>query len=184
MQKLEWKCFAAPSAVTQCTMMARRKHWIDRQIESHFDGKVETPLAFLCFFWGVLACDKNPLSSSKIVRSKAGPSPRDRLLPLSRFDDVGRYLLSSGRLALAARFPFLRSRFRWLVSLVNLHLLLARPSGLNIPSEAHVSAAVADVPRPIQEQVDAVGIRVGSPIGDLNWQPRWQRPLVPTGKSE
>ena len=35
-------------------------------------------------------------------------------------------------------------------------LLLARPSWLDIPSEAHVSAAVADVPRPIQEQLDAV----------------------------
>ena len=33
----------------------------------------------------------------------------------------------------------------------------ARQSGLDIPSKAHVSAALADVPRPIQEQVDAVG---------------------------
>ena len=110
--------------------------------------------------------------------------PRDRLVPLSRADDVGRYLISSGRLALAARFPFLRSRFRWLVSLVNLYLLLARPSGLDIPSEAHVSAAVADVLRPTQEQVDAVVIRVGSPTGDSNWHPRWQRPLASTSKIE
>ena len=37
---------------------------------------------------------------------QAGPLSRDRLLPLSRADDVGRYLLSRGRLALGAGFPF------------------------------------------------------------------------------
>ena len=87
---------------------------------------------------------------------QAGPLPRDRLLPLSRADDVGRYLLSRGRFALGAGFFFFQYRFQWLFSLVNLHLLPARPSGLDIPSEAHVSAAVADVLQPIQEQVDAV----------------------------
>ena len=90
--------------------------------------------------------------------------------------------ISSAGVALLVALDFL---FFGLFSLFNLHLLLARPSGLDIPSEAHVSAAVADVPRPIQDQVDAVrGSETDHQLAIQMLQPRWRRPLAPTGKDE
>ena len=55
---------------------------------------------------------------------QAGPLPRDRLLPLGRDDDVGRFTLGAG-------FPFF------------------------FVVDFDGSSTLADVPRPIQEQLDA-----------------------------
>ena len=156
-------------------MMAQINNWSDRQIESQFDAKTETALAFLCFFWSLSV--REPLSSSKLVRSRRkGVSVKAKPSSCFEFDveeveacDVIVFFhlvvpmtwvaVSSAGVALLLALNFLFSMsISMALSLVNLHLLLARPSGLDIPFEAHVSAAVADVPR--------------------------RRPLAPTGKNE
>ena len=110
--------------------MAQINHWIDKQIASHFDAKAETATGLPLLLLGSLSV-REPFvvvearafpAQRRICASEArllfefdvgeveaeleaGPLPRDRLLPLGRADDVGRYLLSRGRLALGAGFP-------------------------------------------------------------------------------